>query len=321
MCIVCLVSVPKAGSKPAGGSCPCAETQARPWDPQQTPRDPSRQHWLSGSPPSLSQTSEKHHCDHWPGSITCKKCWHSSEFRVHCLFQKENLEIGYFHHILSLRPSMSSGYLNWRPCPASGITDQCCSWLCYSQFFPQPSCDKMQHILTYYPAWLWRARPEIAQSALHDVLWAVSLVHLYWQTSVHPFWLLNLQSWPLHVGPFSVYAFVSIPAPVWSVGAGEAHLEVCMNLSDLCSTFFMDSEWVMVLTGETLWDYAKGWPNLAHFSSLLEDQKDLVQKHQIRGSKPATDYLKAEKHIFLSTHLKISKILRNIKKKKKKKKS
>lgn len=103
------------------------------------------------------------------------------------------------------------------------------------------------------------------------------------------------------------------------MGADEANLEVCMNLSALCSMFFMDSEWVMVLTGETLWDYAKCWPNLAHFSSLLEDQKDLVQKHQIRGSNPAIEYLNAEKHIFLSTHLKIYKILRNIKKKKKKK--
>lgn len=72
---------------------------------------------------------------------------------------------------------------------------------------------------------------------------------------------------------------------------------------------------------ETLQDYAKYWPNLAHFSSLREDQKDLVQKRQIRGSKPATDYLKAVKHIFLPTHLKIYNILRNIKKKKKKKKS
>lgn len=72
------------------------------------------------------------------------------------------------------------------------------------------------------------------------------------------------------------------------------------------------------LIGETLWNYAKYWPNLAHFNSLHEDQKDLVQKHQIRGSKPPTDYLKTEKHILLSTHLKIYKILRNIKKKKKK---
>ena len=69
---------------------------------------------------------------------------------------------------------------------------------------------------------------------------------------------------------------------------------------------------------ETLQDYAKYWPNLAHFSSLHEDQKDLVQKRQIRGSKPATDYLKAEKHIFLPSHLKIYNILGNIKKKKKK---
>lgn len=136
---------------------------------------------------------------------------------------------------------------------------------------------------------------------------------------MHPFWLLNLQSQPLHVGPFSVYAFVLTPAPVGSVVADEANLEVSMNLPALCSMFFMDSEWVMVLTGETLWDCAKGWPNFAHFSSLLEDQKDFVQKHLIRGSKPATDYLKAEKHIFLSTHLKIYKILRDIKKKKKKK--
>lgn len=72
------------------------------------------------------------------------------------------------------------------------------------------------------------------------------------------------------------------------------------------------------LMEETLQDYAKYWPNLAHFSSLHEDQKDLVQKHQIRGSKPATDCLKAEKHIFLPTHLKIYNILGNIKKKKKK---
>lgn len=216
---------------------------------------------------------------------------------------------------------MSSGYLSWKSCSGSGITYQCRSCLCHSHFFPRPSCDKMQHILTYYPAWFWRTRPEIAQSALHGILWAVSLVHLYWQTSVHPFWPLNLQSQPLCVGPFSIYAFVSIPAPVWPLGADEANLEVCMKLWTLCSTFFRDSEWVMVLTGETPWDYAKYWPNLAHFSSLHEDQKDLVQKHQIRGSKPATDVLKAEKHIFLSTHLKIYKILRNIKKKKKKKKS
>lgn len=75
------------------------------------------------------------------------------------------------------------------------------------------------------------------------------------------------------------------------------------------------------LREETLQDYAKYRPNLAHFSSLHEDQKDLVQKRQIRGSKPATDYLKAEKHIFLPTHLKIYNILRNAEKKKKKKKS
>lgn len=70
---------------------------------------------------------------------------------------------------------------------------------------------------------------------------------------------------------------------------------------------------------ETLRYYEKHWPNLAHFSNLHEDQKDLVQKHRIRGSKPATDYLKAEKRIFLPTHLKTYNILRNIKTKKKKK--
>jgi len=67
------------------------------------------------------------------------------------------------------------------------------------------------------------------------------------------------------------------------------------------------------LMEETLQAYAKCWPNIAHFSSLHEDQKDLVQKHQIKGSKPATDYLKAKKLIFLPTHLKIYNILRNIK--------
>lgn len=68
---------------------------------------------------------------------------------------------------------------------------------------------------------------------------------------------------------------------------------------------------------ETAQDYVKYWPNLAYFNILCEDQKDLVQKYQIRGSKPATDYLKAEKHIFLPTHLKIYNTLRNIKEKKK----
>ena len=68
---------------------------------------------------------------------------------------------------------------------------------------------------------------------------------------------------------------------------------------------------------ETLRDYVKYWTNLARSSILHEDQKDLVQKHQIRGSKPVTDYLKAEKHIFLPAHLKIYNTLRNIKEKKK----
>lgn len=50
------------------------------------------------------------------------------------------------------------------------------------------------------------------------------------------------------------------------------------------------------LMKETLQNYAKYWPRFAHFISLHEDQKDLVQKHQIRASKPATDYHKAKKH-------------------------
>lgn len=144
-------------------------------------------------------------------------------------------------------------YLSCRSCLGSGVTDQCCSRLCHSQFFPQPSCDEMQHILTYHPAWFWRTRPETAQSASHGVLWAVSLVYLYWQTSVRPFWLLHLQSQLLHVGPFSIHAFVSMAAAVWPGGADEANLEVCMNLSASCSMFFRDSEWVMVLWMQFRW--------------------------------------------------------------------
>lgn len=38
--------------------------------------------------------SEKHHWIHWPSSITCTKCYYSSEFRVCCLLPKETLKLG-----------------------------------------------------------------------------------------------------------------------------------------------------------------------------------------------------------------------------------
>lgn len=149
--------------KSTSGSCPCVEKQAWLWDA-------NRQQRCVLKPVTLfALASSNHHCIHWPRSMTCTvtctcKFQHNSELRVICLLQKETLKLDLsaaFGFVFETEHEFRLSELS--PMPGFwGNEGRCHSPLCHSQPFPHPSCDKMQRVPTYYPAWSWRTRLEIA---------------------------------------------------------------------------------------------------------------------------------------------------------------